>query len=58
MQNENREFVNTYVPRKCFATNRILDSKDKASVQIEFSTVSIFINIRKICQIKKIQNYH
>lgn len=28
------------VPRKCFATNKILNAKDKGSVQITFSDVS------------------
>ena len=26
-----------YIPRKCFATNKILNAKDKGSVQINFS---------------------
>lgn len=40
MQNENKEYVDSYIPRKCFATNKILDAKDNASVQISFSEVS------------------
>ena len=31
------------VPRKCFATNKILSSKDRASVQIQISDVSKLI---------------
>ena len=29
------------IPRKCFATNKILGAKDKASVQINFSNVRL-----------------
>ena len=38
MQNDRGEYVDLYVPRRCYATNRILDSKDHASVQITVST--------------------
>ena len=34
-----QEFVST-VPRKCFATNKVLHAKDRASVQISISDVS------------------
>ena len=34
MQNQDGKYVDLYVPRKCHATNRILDCKDTASVQI------------------------
>lgn len=40
MQNEKKEYVDSYIPRKCFATNKILNAKDKASIQVNFSTVS------------------
>lgn len=40
MQNENKEYVDLYVPRRCYATNRILDARDRASVQISISDVS------------------
>jgi small subunit ribosomal protein S21e len=40
MQNEFKEYVDSYIPRKCFATNKILNAKDKGSVQINFSDVS------------------
>ena len=43
MQNVEKEYVDSYVPRKCFATNKILNSKDKASVQISISDVRIII---------------
>jgi small subunit ribosomal protein S21e len=41
MQNDQKEYVDLYVPRKCFATNRLLDAKDTASVQITLSDVII-----------------
>lgn len=31
---------NFAVPRKCYATNKVLHSKDRASVQIQISDVS------------------
>ncbi|XP_008224719.2 PREDICTED: 40S ribosomal protein S21-2-like [Prunus mume] len=34
MQNEEGVFTELYVPRKCSATNRLITSKDHASVQI------------------------
>jgi small subunit ribosomal protein S21e len=40
MQNDQRQYVDLYVPRRCFATNRLLDAKDGASVQISISDVS------------------
>ena len=39
MQNEQKKFVDLYIPRRCFATNRLLSSKDHASVQISLSEV-------------------
>ena len=44
MQNENKDVVDLYIPRRCYATNKILDAKDNASVQIDFLHV-YFINI-------------
>ena len=38
MQNDKGEYVDLYVPRKCHATNRLLDAKDTASVQITLNT--------------------
>ena len=43
MQNDKGEYVDLYIPRRCYATNRLLDSKDHASVQVTVSTVSIII---------------
>ena len=40
MQNDQKQYVDLYVPRRCFATNRLLDSKDHASVQITLSDVN------------------
>ncbi|KAH9608785.1 hypothetical protein KSS87_019678 [Heliosperma pusillum] len=34
MQNEEGQVVDLYVPRKCSATNRLITSKDHASVQL------------------------
>ena len=34
MQNENKEIVDLYIPRKCSWTNRLIEAKDKASVQV------------------------
>lgn len=46
MQNEKGQYVDLYVPRRCFATNKLLDSKDNASVQISITDVNIVINSR------------
>ena len=34
------DFKNS-VPRKCFATNKIIGAKDRASVQINFSDIGL-----------------
>ena len=34
MQNDAKEFVDIIVPRKCFATNKILNARDFASIVI------------------------
>ncbi|KAH3695944.1 40S ribosomal protein S21-like [Dreissena polymorpha] len=39
MQNDAGEFVDMYIPRKCSASNRIIASKDHASIQINFAEV-------------------
>merc|ERR1712117_151559 len=36
MENESREIVDLYIPRKCSETNDILAAKDHAAVQINF----------------------
>lgn len=39
MQNDQKQYVDLYVPRRCFATNQLLDAKDSASVQININDV-------------------
>ena len=43
MQNEEQKIVDLYIPRKCSATNRLITSKDTASVQIDIADVSSFM---------------
>ena len=38
MQNSEGQYVDLYIPRKCQATNRLIDCKDSASVQITLNT--------------------
>jgi small subunit ribosomal protein S21e len=38
MQNSKGDYVDLYIPRKCEATNRLIDCKDTASVQITLNT--------------------
>ena len=38
MQDANGDYVDLYIPRKCYATNRLIDCKDTASVQITLNT--------------------
>ncbi len=47
MQNDQKQYVDLYVPRRCFATNKLLDAKDNASVQITLSDV-YYNNIGRI----------
>ena len=44
MQNDKGDYVDLYIPRRCFATNKLLDSKDHASVQVTLSTVRSIYN--------------
>ena len=39
MQNESGEVVDTYIPRKCSASGRIIGAKDHASVQLSVAEV-------------------
>lgn len=41
MQNDQKQYVDLYIPRKCYATNKVLDSKDHSSVQITLTDVKI-----------------
>ena len=37
MQNDSGEYVDSYIPRKCTASNRIIGAKDHASIQISLA---------------------
>ncbi len=39
MQNDKGEIVDLYIPRRCYATNKLLDARDHSSVQISVSSV-------------------
>lgn len=39
MINDEHELVDSYLPRKCDYTNKILNAKDKSSVQINIASV-------------------
>uniref|UniRef100_A0A646QDS4 40S ribosomal protein S21 n=1 Tax=Hemiscolopendra marginata TaxID=943146 RepID=A0A646QDS4_9MYRI len=39
MQNEVGEYVDLYIPRKCSASNRIIQAKDHASIQMNIAEV-------------------
>ena len=45
MQNEKGEIVDLYIPRRCYATNKLLDAKDHSSVQITISGVYFILKI-------------
>ena len=47
MQNSEGKYVDLYIPRKCHATNRILDCKDTASVQITINTDGLYLENKK-----------
>ena len=47
MQDANKNYVDLYIPRKCYATNRILDCKDTASVQITLNTDGLNLENKK-----------
>ena len=47
MQNQDGEYVDLYIPRKCHATNRILDAKDTASVQVTLNTDGLNLDNKK-----------
>ena len=44
MQNSEGNYVDLYIPRKCQATNRLIDCKDTASVQITLNTDGLNID--------------
>ena len=39
MLNEKKEIVDSYIPRKCMATNKILGCEDHACVQISIPQI-------------------
>ena len=39
MLNDEKKSIDLYIPRKCVYTNRILDSKDRSSVQLSLAQV-------------------
>ncbi|KAF7989128.1 hypothetical protein HCN44_007472 [Aphidius gifuensis] len=39
MENDAREFVDLYWPRKCSSSNRIIHAKDHASIQLTLADV-------------------
>ena len=47
MQNAAGEYVDLYIPRKCLATNRLIDCKDTASVQITLNTEGLDLEKKK-----------
>ena len=47
MQNDKGEYVDLYIPRKCHATNRLLDAKDTASVQVTLNTDGLNLENQK-----------
>ena len=47
MQNSAGEYVDLYIPRKCEATNRLIDCKDTVSVQITLNTDGLNLEKQK-----------
>jgi len=47
MQNDKGEYVDLYIPRRCHATNRLLDAKDTASVQVTLNTDGLNLENKK-----------
>ena len=47
MQNSEGKYVDLYIPRKCQATNRLIDCKDTASVQITLNTDGLNLEKQK-----------
>ena len=47
MQNSEGQYVDLYIPRKCEATNRLIDCKDTASVQITLNTDGLNVELDK-----------
>ena len=47
MQDADGRVVDLYVPRRCQETNRILDAKDSASIQLNISTEGLSLPNKK-----------
>ena len=47
MQNSAGDYVDLYIPRKCQATNRLIDCKDTPSVQITLNTDGLNLENQK-----------
>ena len=47
MQNSDGVYVDLYIPRKCHSTNRLIDCKDTASVQITLNTDGLNLENKK-----------
>ena len=47
MQNSDGIYVDLYIPRKCHATNRLIDCKDTASVQVTLNTDGLNLENKK-----------
>ena len=47
MLNSEGTYVDLYIPRKCEATNRLIDCKDTASVQITLNTDGLNVELDK-----------
>ena len=47
MQNDKGEYVDLYIPRRCHATNRLIDAKDTASVQVTLNTDGLNLENKK-----------
>ncbi|XP_033033724.1 40S ribosomal protein S21-like [Trachypithecus francoisi] len=39
MQNDSSEFINLYLPRKCFASNHVIGAKDHVSTQKDMGEI-------------------
>ena len=47
MQNSDGKYVDLYIPRKCHSTNRLIDCKDTASVQVTLNTDGLNLENKK-----------
>ena len=47
MQNDKGDYVDLYIPRRCNETNRILDAKDSASIQLNILADGVNVKHKK-----------